>query len=382
MKKERSAQLKVGIFVLVSIAIFVYGVFTISGQEELFEKEYIVKTYFDNTAGLLEGAYVRLSGVGVGSVSSIRFSDDPSQGKVQVVMEVNKRALARVSTDSLATIKTEGLLGAKFVEIIPGQGESIGKARDGIVIRGYTSPEMQEIISQSEEFVSNLTAISRNLDKVVAAFADETNPGNARNTLLSMQESFQTIAETVRAIEKQEGFPAYSHLRRAVRGRHEELFLQPGRGFPDDQGRGRLAWGACSRPLGSRRLKGCAGGSGEKQVRALRGQVYDRRKGEKGVGAALVFPRKRALPSAAPEYQVRKFQGGNRNVSEKIYGFFNCSGFLRRAAHGSALGSVLRQGFGQFHFASGPAARNRRVDVHRGLQGRPGGSEIDASGGP
>ena len=206
MEKERSAQLKVGIFVLVSIAIFVYGVFTISGQEELFEKEYIVKTYFDNTAGLLEGAYVRLSGVGVGSVSSIRFSDDPSLGKVQVVMKVNKRALVRVTKDSLATIKTEGLLGAKFVEIIPGHGESIGKVRDGIVIRGYTSPEMQEIISQSEEFVSHLTTISKNLDKIVASFADETNPGNARNTLLAMQESFQTISETMKAIEKQEGF--------------------------------------------------------------------------------------------------------------------------------------------------------------------------------
>ena len=225
MKKERSAQLKVGIFVLVSIAIFVYGVFTISGQEELFEKEYTVKTYFDNTAGLLEGAYVRLSGVGVGSVSSIRFSDDPSLGKVQVVMEINKRALARISVDSHATIKTEGLLGAKFVEIVPGQGESIGKARDGIVIRGYTSPEMQEIISQSEEFVTNLTSISRNLDKIVGAFADE----------------------------KQEGFPAHSHLRRAVRGRHAQLLLQHGRGFPDDQGRGRFAGGAYSRSVGSRR---------------------------------------------------------------------------------------------------------------------------------
>ena len=165
-----------------------------------------MKTYFDNTAGLLEGAYVRLSGVGVGSVSSIRFSDDPSLGKVQVVMKINKRALARITKDSLATIKTEGLLGAKFVKIIPAHGESIGKARDGIVIRGYTSPEMQEIISQSEEFVSNLTAISMNLDKVVAAFADETNPGNARNTLLAMQESFQTISNTIHAIEKQEGF--------------------------------------------------------------------------------------------------------------------------------------------------------------------------------
>ena len=211
MKKERSAQLKVGIFVLVSIAIFVYGVFTISGQEELFEKEYTVKTYFDNTAGLLEGAYVRLSGVGVGSVSSIRFSDDPSLGKVQVVMEINKRALARVSVDSHATIKTEGLLGAKFVEIVPGQGEGIGKARDGIVIRGYTSPEMQEIISQSEEFVTNLTAISRNLDKIVAAFADEKR-GDFLHTLIYDEQfaadvrSFSSnLAEVSRMIREGEG---------------------------------------------------------------------------------------------------------------------------------------------------------------------------------
>lgn len=211
MKKERSAQLKVGIFVLVSIAIFVYGVFTISGQEELFEKEYTVKTYFDNTAGLLEGAYVRLSGVGVGSVSSIRFSDDSSLGEVQVVMEINKRALARISKDSHATIKTEGLLGAKFVEIVPGQGESIGKARDGIVIRGYTSPEMQEIISQSEEFVTNLTAISRNLDKIVAAFADEKQEGFLHTLIYDEQfaadmKSFSSnLAEVSRMIKEGEG---------------------------------------------------------------------------------------------------------------------------------------------------------------------------------
>lgn len=211
MKKERSAQLKVGIFVLVSIAIFVYGVFTISGQEELFEKEYTVKTYFDNTAGLLEGAYVRLSGVGVGSVSSIRFSDDPSLGKVQVVMKINKRALARVSVDSHATIKTEGLLGAKFVEIVPGQGESIGKARDGIVIRGYTSPEMQEIISQSEEFVTNLTSISRNLDKIVGAFADEKQEDFLHTLIYDEQfaadmRSFSSnLAEISRMIREGEG---------------------------------------------------------------------------------------------------------------------------------------------------------------------------------
>lgn len=211
MEKQRSTRLKVGIFVLVSIVIFVYGVFTISGQEELFEREYKVKTYFDNSAGLLEGAYVRLSGVGVGSVSSIRFSDDVSLGKVQVVMEINKRAFSRISKDSHATIKTEGLLGAKFVEIVPGQGESIGRARDGVVIRGYTSPEMQEIISQSEEFVTNLTSISRNLDKIVGAFADEKREDFLHTLIYDEQfatdmRSFSSnLAEISRMIKEGEG---------------------------------------------------------------------------------------------------------------------------------------------------------------------------------
>lgn len=211
MEKQRSARLKVGIFVLASIAIFVYGVFTISGQEELFEREYKVKTYFNNSAGLLEGAYVRLSGVGVGSVSSISFSDDLSLGKVQVVMEINKRALARISKDSHATIKTEGLLGAKFVEIVPGQGDSIGRAHDGIVIRGYTSPEMQEIISQSEEFVTNLTAISRNLDKIVEAFADEKQEGFLHTVIYDeqfaadMRNFSSNLSEVSRMIREGEG---------------------------------------------------------------------------------------------------------------------------------------------------------------------------------
>lgn len=211
MEKQRSSRLKVGIFVLASIAIFVYGVFTISGQKELFEREHKVKTYFDNSAGLLEGAYVRLSGVGVGSVSSIRFSDDPSLGKVKVMMEINKRAFPRISKDSHATIKTEGLLGAKFVEIVPGQGESIGRARDGIVIRGYTSPEMQEIISQSEEFVTNLTSISRNLDKIVGAFADEKREDFLHTLIYDEQfaadmRSFSSnLAEISRMIREGEG---------------------------------------------------------------------------------------------------------------------------------------------------------------------------------
>ncbi len=213
MRKQRSVQFKVGAFVLMSIAIFVYGVFTISGREDLFEREYKVRTYFNNTAGLLEGAYVKLSGVGVGSVSSIRFSDRSELGKVEVIMEISKPALQRISQDSYAMIKTEGLLGAKFIEITPSKEKVTGKVRNDIVIKGKTSAEMQEIISQSEEFVENLISISRNLDKIVATIADEKNLGSAQKTLLSVQSTIASIQNTVASIQKnlesienQEGF--------------------------------------------------------------------------------------------------------------------------------------------------------------------------------
>lgn len=177
MKKERAVQIRVGLFILVSLAVFVYGIFTISGNESLFEREYTVETYFDNAAGLLEGGYVRLSGVGVGSVSSIRFSEDPSLGKVRVVMTISERALSRISEDSVATIKTEGLLGAKFVEILPGSGEGMGRAADGVTIKGYVPPEMQEIITESEALVLNLASISEDLKKIVGELAGEERGG-------------------------------------------------------------------------------------------------------------------------------------------------------------------------------------------------------------
>lgn len=193
MKKERAVQIRVGLFILVSIAIFIYGIFTISGNESLFQREYTVQTYFDNAAGLLEGGYVRLSGVGVGSVSSIRFSENPSLGKVRVVMTISEKALNRISKDSVATIKTEGLLGAKFVEILPGSGDGMGKAANGVTIKGYVPPEMQEIISESEALVINLASISEDLKKVVEELSGE-NPGGLLHSIIHDKKLAEDVA--------------------------------------------------------------------------------------------------------------------------------------------------------------------------------------------
>ncbi|NIP30542.1 MAG: MCE family protein [Candidatus Dadabacteria bacterium] len=193
MKKDSSMQLKIGLFVLVSIIIFVVGIFTISGDSKLFERKYLIKTNFQNTAGLLPGAYVRLSGVQIGSVSVIKFPDDPDNQKIEVHLTVNKDGFGRVTPDSKATIRTEGLLGAKYIEILRGEDYE-AELSDGSYIESFTPPELMEIIGQSEEFLTNLTKISRNLDSIVEAFANEENIRNIEQSLASFRESIEAIA--------------------------------------------------------------------------------------------------------------------------------------------------------------------------------------------
>src|SRR3972149_5353071 len=72
MRDQRILNLKVGIFVLLSLVIFFVFIFALGGESGLFKRTYKVQTSFTNTAGLSQGAAVRLSGVLIGSVKEIQ----------------------------------------------------------------------------------------------------------------------------------------------------------------------------------------------------------------------------------------------------------------------------------------------------------------------
>ncbi len=204
-KDKNTLYLVVGIFVSVSLAIFLGGVFLLSKESSLFEEKYIVKSYFKNTAGLLPGAYVRLSGVRIGTVTRIAFPKSPEKDLIEVTMEVNKEGMQRITPDSKATIRTEGLLGAKYIEIIRGKGPPRKEIPREIVIESYTPPELQEIIGQSGELMANIISISKNLDEIVKAFGNEENLENINDTLLSLKMGSEALMRNLKAIEEKKG---------------------------------------------------------------------------------------------------------------------------------------------------------------------------------
>lgn len=206
MKNQKAVNFRVGLFVLIAASIFVLVIFFLSGEQSYFEKSYTLETSFKNTAGLIKGASVRLSGVRIGSVTNIDFASEPvGQKVINVKMQVNREGMERLSPDATATIKTEGLLGDKFIEIIPGEQPPIAVIPETMHIESQTPVAFDTIIGQSGDLLSNIISISESLDKIVKGIGEGKNLDNINKTIASVKSSSEALQRNMEAIEKGNG---------------------------------------------------------------------------------------------------------------------------------------------------------------------------------
>ncbi|HEX8763653.1 MAG TPA: MlaD family protein [Candidatus Acidoferrum sp.] len=164
-------ELRVGLFVLVGLSVLAAGIFYVTGAGPLAPK-YRLKTYLPEVSDLANGATVRVDGVEVGNVESIRFLPR-SSGKttdrnknIEVVMRVDRRFQSDILTDSMASLRTQGLLGNRYVTITRGMtGTPIP---DGGVIPGTEEKAMTEVVERSAEVLGNLSALSTDVRDLIA----------------------------------------------------------------------------------------------------------------------------------------------------------------------------------------------------------------------
>lgn len=115
---NKSRETAVGIFVL--IGLLCVGYLTVKlGRMEFFSKEgFNLSARFDSASGLRPGADVELAGVPVGRVVAIRL--DPNPMSSQAIVEMRLETNLHLSEDSIASIKTSGLIGDKYISLSRG----------------------------------------------------------------------------------------------------------------------------------------------------------------------------------------------------------------------------------------------------------------------
>jgi phospholipid/cholesterol/gamma-HCH transport system substrate-binding protein len=141
--KKGYTELIVGLFMIAGFAGFVYlslqfGEFSIFSME----KNYSLTAQFENVSGLKQGATVEISGVLVGKVSNVILDDD---GLATATLLINKEV--RIGEDAIASIRTQGIIGDKYIRIINGSLE-VTLGNNDEIMETESAIDIEELVSK------------------------------------------------------------------------------------------------------------------------------------------------------------------------------------------------------------------------------------------
>jgi phospholipid/cholesterol/gamma-HCH transport system substrate-binding protein len=143
MTRDKKLELGVGVFVLLGLGALAYLTLKLGAGALVGADTYPVEARFANTGGLNSGATVMLAGVTVGRVEGVRL--DPSD--YSAIVEMRLRSAVQVPADTMASIKTSGLIGDKYIALAPGADEEFLEPSARITMT-ESALELESLISK------------------------------------------------------------------------------------------------------------------------------------------------------------------------------------------------------------------------------------------
>ncbi len=137
----RKTEISVGIFMMVGIACLVYLSVNLGNVDLFGSDSFYINAKFGSIEGLEVAASVEIAGVPVGKVKRITLEEN--QALVQ--MEIKKGT--KISDDTIASIRTKGIIGDKFVKLSPGGSNDLLKDKD-LLMDTESAISLEELVSK------------------------------------------------------------------------------------------------------------------------------------------------------------------------------------------------------------------------------------------
>ncbi len=178
-------EVKVGLFVFVGLLVLAYLTLTFGNIRLGRERGYRVTVYFDSVSGLEKKALVKIAGVDVGYVEDIRLKGT----KAEVVLWI--REGVKIPKNATAVIRTMGLMGEKYVEIVGGSPDEGYVSSGGSLGRGVSPADVDYLIAQLSDVAKDLKAVTRSLRNSIGTPEGERD---IKKTLANLRELTSTLA--------------------------------------------------------------------------------------------------------------------------------------------------------------------------------------------
>lgn len=137
----KKTEISVGIFMMVGIACLVYLSVNL-GNVDLFGSDvFMINARFGSIEGLEVSASVEIAGVPVGKVKRITLEEN----EALVQMEIKKGT--QISDDTIASIRTKGIIGDKFIKLSPGGSDDLLEDKDSLMDT-ESAISLEELVSK------------------------------------------------------------------------------------------------------------------------------------------------------------------------------------------------------------------------------------------
>jgi len=191
-----SPEAKVGIFVLIGIMLLVYMSLRIGGIQFGREEGYEIFIRFDSAAGLDKDASVRVAGVEIGRVKDIVLQNN----KAKVIVRI--RPDIKIGKDFTAVLKTKGLLGERYLELIPGSPNAPSLEPGGEITRITTYTDLDKLISILSDAARDIKKVSEALGNVLGGKEGEAT---LRNIVTNVEEITGRLNKIVKTNDEKFG---------------------------------------------------------------------------------------------------------------------------------------------------------------------------------
>jgi len=141
--KKMNLEMIVGLFLLAGFISFSYIAIKMGDIRLFMQDSYAVTARFTSISGLKEGAAVELAGVKVGEVSKIELDE----GEYEAVVHLDVNQTLQLQDDSIASIRTSGIIGDRFIKLTPGGSEDYLGPGDEIE-ETESSISLEELVSK------------------------------------------------------------------------------------------------------------------------------------------------------------------------------------------------------------------------------------------
>ena len=138
----KKIEIIVGLFVLSGLIGIFFLAFRIGKSEFIGQKTYELTAVFNNLSGVSENARVEIAGVRVGSVETIELNAD-----FQVTVTLKLPDHLKLDDDTIAAVKTSGLIGDRFIELLPG-GSGIQLEPGDLIFDTQSAIDLESLISK------------------------------------------------------------------------------------------------------------------------------------------------------------------------------------------------------------------------------------------